>query len=127
MQRRLANIDSAKVLNEPTEIVFVGCVQAFDDFLEKLVTAIGPACQWASEQEFCEYTGCLPLNLEDWLSRDWVQHFPHLVLSLEDLPGPAPWVLYKVSAQEQEVRVFSASPDLAEWLGARREDHYVLQ
>jgi len=34
VQRRLANIDSAKALNEPTVIVFVGCVQAFDDFLE---------------------------------------------------------------------------------------------
>jgi hypothetical protein len=121
VQRRLANIDPAKALEEPTVIVFVGCVEKFDSFLEKLVTAIGPACRWSSEQEFCEFTGCLPRNLEDWLSRDWIQHFPHLVLSLEDVPGPVPWVLYKVSSREQQVRVFSAGPDLAEWLGSRGE------
>jgi hypothetical protein len=127
VQRRLANIDPAKALKEPTVVVFVGCMHAFDDFLEKLVTTIGPACQWSSEQEFCEYTGCSPRNLEDWLSRDWIQHFPHLVLSLEDVPGPVPWVLYKVSDQEQQVRVFSASPDLAEWLGSRRDDQCLVQ
>jgi hypothetical protein len=127
VHRQLANIDPAKALNEPTVVVFVGCVQAFDDFLGKLVTAVGPACQWSSEQEFCEYTGCSPRNLEDWLSRDWIQHFPHLVLSLEDVPGPVPWVLYKVSGQEQQVRVFSAAPDLAEWLGPQRDDQYLMQ
>ena len=127
MQRRLANIDPARALNEPTVIVFVGCLRAFDDFLEKLVTTIGPGCQWSSEQEFCEYTGCSPRNLEDWLSRDWIQHFPHLVLSLEDVPGPVPWVLYKVADREQQVRVFSASPALAEWLGSPRGNECVVQ
>jgi hypothetical protein len=43
-----------------------------------------------------------------------VQHF--LVLSLEDVPGPVPWVLYKVNDREP-VRVFSAGPELAVWLG----------
>jgi hypothetical protein len=127
VQRRLANIDTVKALTEPTVIVFVGMPDAFDDFLEKLVTAIGPGCRWSSEREFCEYTGCAPWNLEDWLSHDWVQHFPHLVLSLEDVPGPVPWVLYKVSDREQQVRVFSANPALAEWLGSLRGSECVVQ
>lgn len=127
MQRRLASIDPTKALTEPTVIVFAGCVDAFDHFLEKLVTAIGPACQWSSEQEFCEYTGCLPRNLEDWLSRDWVQHFPHLVLSLEDAPGPVPWVLYRGDDGKQQVRVFSASPELAAWLGPGEDRRSVVQ
>jgi len=117
VQRRLANIDRVKALAEPTVIVFAGCLDAFDLYLEKLVTAIGPGCQWSSEQEFCDYTGCSPSNLEDWLSRDWVQHFPHLVLSLEDAPGPVAWVLYRTGEREQRVRVFSASPELATWIG----------
>ena len=66
MQRRLANLDPTKALTEPTVIVFAGCIDKFDRYLEKLVTAIGPACQWSSEQEFCDYTGCAPVNLEDW-------------------------------------------------------------
>ena len=117
MQRRLANVDPTKALTEPTVIVFAGCIDAFDRYLEKLVTAIGPACQWSSEQEFCEYTGCAPANLEDWLRRDWIQHFPHLVVSLQDVPGPSPWVLYRCDGGEQTVRVFSASPEFAAWLG----------
>ena len=108
-------------------IVFVGCIDAFDSFLEKLVTTIGPACRWASEQEFCEYTGCWPHNLEHWLSQDWVQHYPHLVLSLEDIPGPVPWVLYKVTSHEQKVRVFSAGPELAEWLGTHGDVQDFVQ
>ena len=120
MQRRLANIDPTKALTEPTVIVFAGCIDAFDRYLEKLVTAIGPACHWSSEQEFCDYTGCAPANLEDWLSRDWIQHFPHLVLSLKDVPGPEPWVVYRCDDGEQRVRVFSASPELAAWLGRDR-------
>ena len=127
MQWRLANIDPAKALNEPTVIVFVGCLDAFDNFLGKLVTAIGPTCRWASEQEFCEYTGCSPHNLEDWLSQDWIEHFPHLVLSLEDTPGPVPWVLYKVGSYEQQVRVFSAGQELAEWLGAHGDVQGFVQ
>ncbi|HLG96703.1 MAG TPA: hypothetical protein VKX49_10375 [Bryobacteraceae bacterium] len=127
MQWRLANIDPVKAPKEPTVIVFVGCIDAFDTFLEKLVTAIGPACRWASEQEFCEYTGCSPHNLEDWLSQDWVQHYPHLVLSLEDIPGPVPWVLYKVTSHEQKVRVFSAGPELAQWLGTHRDVQDFVQ
>ena len=117
MQRRLANVDPMKALTEPTVIVFAGCIDAFDRYLERLVTAIGPACQWSSEREFCDYTGCAPANVEDWLSRDWVQHFPHLVLSFQDVPGPIPWVLYRCDGGEQTVRVFSASPELASWLG----------
>ena len=39
MQRRLANIDRVKALAEPTVIVFAGCLEAFDLYLEKLVTA----------------------------------------------------------------------------------------
>ena len=127
MQRRLANIDPAKALTEPTVIVFAGCVDAFDDFLEKLVTAIGPACQWSSEEEFCDYTGCSPTNLEDWLSKDWVQHFPHLVLSLQDVPGPVAWVLYRMGEYEQRVRVFSATPELALWLAPDGIERYVVQ
>lgn len=127
MQRRLANIDIVKAHTEPTVIVFVGMPGAFDDFLEKLVTAIGPGCRWSSEQEFCEYTGCAPRNLEDWLSHDWVQHFPHLVLSLEDVPGPSPWVLYKVNDREQQVRVFSAGSELAEWLRSHDEARPLVQ
>jgi hypothetical protein len=126
VQRRLANIDPMKALTEPTVIVFAGCIGAFDDFLEKLVTAIGPECQWSSEQEFCEFTGCSPRNLEDWLSRDWVQHFPRLVVSLEDVPGPVPWVLYTVGEPEQQVRVFSASPELEQWLGCSRNQRSVV-
>ena len=127
MQRRVANIDPTKALTEPTVIVFEGCIDAFDDFLEKLVTAIGPACRWSSEQEFCEYTGCSPCNLEDWLSTDWVQHFPHLVLSFEDVPGSVAWVLYRVDEREQQVRVFSASPELATWLGCSGDGRTVVQ
>jgi hypothetical protein len=127
VQRRLANIDPAEVLKEPTVVVFVGCLDAFGIFLEKLVTAIGPACRWSSELEFCEYTGCSPRNLEDWLSHDWVQHFPHLVLSLEDVPGAVPWVPYKVSDREQQVRVFSAGADLAEWLGPPCDWQHLVQ
>jgi hypothetical protein len=127
VQRRLANIDPAKALTEPTVIVFVGMPQAFDDFLEKLLTALGPGCRWLSEQEFCEYTGCSPHNLEDWLSHDWIQHFPHLVLSLEDVPGPVPWVLYKENDREHQVRVFSAGPELAEWLGSRGDTRPMVQ
>lgn len=108
-------------------IVFEGCLAAFDDFLEKLVTAIGPACRWSSEQEFCEYTGCPPRNLEDWLSTDWVQHFPHLVLSFEDVPGPTAWVLYRVEEGQQQVRVFSASPELDEWLGRSGDQRVIVQ
>ncbi len=98
-------------------IVFAGCVEAFDRYLEGLVTAIGPGCQWSSETEFCEYTGCSPKNMEHWLSHDWVQHFPNLVLSLEDVPGPVPWVLYRNVGREHSVRVFSACEDLAASLG----------
>ena len=127
MQRRSANIDTVKALSEPTVIVFVGMPDAFDEFLEKLVTAIGPGCRWSSEREFCEYTGCAPWNLEDWLSHDWVQHFPHLVLSLEDVPGPVPWVLYKVNGSEHQVRVFSAGSELAEWLGSRDDASPLVQ
>jgi len=108
-------------------IVFVGRPDAFEDFLEKLVTAIGPACLWSSEQEFCEFTGCAPWNLEDWLRLDWVQHFPHLVLSFEDVPGPVPWVLYKVTDHEQQVRVFSAGRELAEWLRCRDDGRPAVQ
>ena len=100
-------------------IVFAGCLDAFDPYLERLVTAIGPGCQWSSEAEFCGYTGCSPTNLEHWLSRDWVQHFPNLVLSLEDLPGAVPWVLYRTQEGEHSVRVFSATEDLAASLGQR--------
>ena len=119
MQRRLANVGPTAALTEPTVIVFAGCVDAFDRYLERLVTAIGPGCQWSSEAEFCAYTGCSPTNLEHWLSCDWVQHFPNLVLSLEDLPGPVPWVLYRTQEGEHSVRVFSASEDLAASLGRR--------
>jgi len=127
VQRRLANIDPTKALTEPTVIVFEGCINAFDDFLEKLVTAIGPACRWSSEQEFCAYTGCAPSNLEDWLSTEWVQHFPHLILSFEDVPGPMAWVLYRVGQREQQVRVFSASPELAAWLGCDVDQRTAVQ
>jgi len=127
VQRRLANIDPARALTAPTMIVFVGRPDAFEDFLEKLVTAIGPACLWSSEQEFCEFTGCAPWNLEDWLRLDWVQHFPHLVLSFEDVPGPVPWVLYKVTDHEQQVRVFSAGRELAEWLRCRDDGRPAVQ
>jgi hypothetical protein len=101
-------------------IVFAGCVDAFDRYLERLVTAIGPECQWSSEAEFCEYTGCSPKNPEHWLNYDWVQHFPNLVLSLEDVPGPVPWVLYRSAGREHSVRVFSACEDLAASLGQFR-------
>jgi hypothetical protein len=125
----MANIDPAKALNEPSEILFVCPLElgTFDNYLERLITAIGPACYWGSEEEFCEYMGCAPWNLEDWLSRDWIQHFPHLVLSLEDVPGPVPWVLYKVSDNEQKVRVFSASPELAEYVRSPREVRVPVQ
>ena len=108
-------------------IVFAGSVDAFDLYVEKLVTAIGPACQWSSEHEFCSYTGCSPRNLENWLSQDWVQHFPRLVLSFEDVPGPVPWVLYRADDGELLVRVFSASPELEEWLGSRADRRCVRQ
>jgi hypothetical protein len=55
------------------------------------------------------------------------QHFPRLVLSLEDVPGPVPGVLYKVDGREQQVRVFSAGPDLAEGLGWRDEPPSLVQ
>jgi hypothetical protein len=113
----LANVGPTTALTEPTVIVFAACVDAFDRYLERLVTVIGPECQWSSEAEFCEYTGCSPQHLEHWLSHDWVQHFPNLVLSLEDIPGPVPWVLYRSLGREQSVRVFSASEDLAASLG----------
>lgn len=88
--------------------------------------AIGPNCHWCSEEEFCDYTGCRPGNLEDWLSQDWIQHFPHLILSFEDVPGPIPWVLYRTRGQEHTVRVFSASPELAGWLNCDREERKVV-
>jgi hypothetical protein len=117
VQRRLAKIDPIKALQEPTVIVYEGCIEAFDRYLEKLIAAIGPECHWSSEEEFCDYTGCPREHLEDWLSSDWVQHYPHLVLSQEDVPGPIPWVLYRVESREQRVRVFSATPELAAWMG----------
>jgi hypothetical protein len=101
------------VLAELTVIVFAACVDAFDRYLERLVTAIGPGCQSSSEAESCAYSGFSPTNLEHWLSYDWVQHFPNLVRSLEDLP----WVLYRTQEGEHSVRVFSASEDLAVFLG----------
>jgi len=127
VQRRLANIDTAKVLTEPAVIVFVGMSSVFDDFLEKLVTAIGPGCPWSSEQEFCEYTGCAPWNLEGLVG-------PRLGSALSP-PGtvagrctrPVPWVLYKVTGSEHQVRVFSAGPELAEWLGSRDDARPLVQ
>ena len=77
-----------------------------------------------SESEFCAYTGCSPANLEHWLSCDWVQHFPNLVLSLEDLPGPVPWVLYRTQEGEHSVRVFSASEDLVD---VRRRNRILME
>ena len=127
MQRRLANVDPATALTEPTVIVFAGCVDVFDRYLERLVTAIGPECQWSSEAEFCDYTGCSARNLENWLSQDWVQHFPRLVLSLDDVPGPVPWVLYRTALGEYQVRVFSASAELAASLRSTGERRIAVQ
>ena len=42
---------------EPTVIVFAGSVDAFDLYVEKLVTAIGPACQWSSDTNFAVTPG----------------------------------------------------------------------
>ena len=127
MQRRLANVDPTTAVTEPTAIMFAGCAEAFDRYLERLVTAIGPECQWSSEAEFCEYTGCSPPNLERWLSEDWVQHFPRLVLSLDDVPGPVPWVLYRARPGEYQVRVFSASAELVAWLDPTRNRRVTVQ
>ena len=117
MRRRLAKTAVSEALQEPTVIVFECCPFEFEEYVTKLITAIGPACRWSSEEEFCAYTGIAAEHLEDWLAEDWVQHFPHLVLSLQDVPGPVPWILYRIEHRKQQVRVFSASPDLARWSG----------
>ena len=119
---RLAKVKHKR--NEATEIVYVGCDQGFDLYLAKLVTAIGPRVSWCSEEQFCRVMGYRFGELEQELKQDWIQHFPELVIQGEDVPGPLPYVLYRERGNEQTVRVFSASAELAEGI---KEPEVMLQ
>jgi hypothetical protein len=119
---RSVKLKHPRCSDEPTEIVFCGCYEAFDRYVTKLVAAIGPECSWCTEEQFCQCTGCRPDRLEEWLKEDWVQHSPGRVLRQEDVPAPLPFVLYRIEGDTQRVRVFSAGA----W-GATAEQPTPLQ
>lgn len=66
------------------------------DYVERLITIIGPDYSYQTEEEFCRSSGCPHRMLERWLRTEWAQHDINKVFRLEDKPGFFPLILINV-------------------------------
>ena len=70
---------------------------AANEFIQTLVTIVGPEYGCEHEEEFCKRTGCPPERLEGWLREEWTLHNAQKVARLEEKPGRWPLILVSKS------------------------------
>ena len=99
---------------EPTVIVFVGMPQAFDGFLEELVYPDRPGLLLVERAGVLRIYRMRALESGGLAGPRLGPTFPSPRAVARNVPGPVPWVLYKMNDREQQVRVFSAGPELGE-------------
>lgn len=82
-----------------------------EEYVQIIVTVLGPDFACLTEEEFCSSFGCPSAELENWLKSHWIQHNIQRVERLEEQAGAFPLILVAVQGHHfYEVRLFSPKP-----------------